>query len=565
MKKVNFRLYKAILLLGGIAFFASCDNEVNTLGTDIIGGGNFETERVEFDVYAYNHKLSAVQTNGMPLYQLGVFNDPIYGKTEAGIVSQLYLATSTFGVVSQPKEEEYANDGKASTTPENEKVTKVYLNIPFFSRVADGETENNEDGNPVARKYDLDSIFGDKSAEFQLKVEELTYYLRDLDPSSGFVEQQEYFSDRDFSGHIGMILYDSVAKIDNKEILIYKEDDPDTDDVNEGDEVSQRLTPRIRVPLKNEFFQQILDKEGSDELLSSNNFKEFIKGLRFSAYNFSNDVLMLLDWNNANIQVEYQYDRVNTSNNNEIVKNNSSFSLSLAAFTINSNTGGRSKQNNVVNILTNDPYPSEIEGEMDTETNASRIYVKGGAGTLPELRLFDPPGDSTELKKVKGQGWIINDANLTFYIDREKLDALQGLTEPPRIYVYNLEDNKVLADVELDYTTSQDNNLAKQIFGGILEKEDDKGVRYKIRITEHINQILNEDAANVKLGLAVTANINYTNNVSAGAGENGDTELHVPEASVINPLGTILYGGGDMETGNEDKRLKLEIFYTKVD
>ncbi|UGU18308.1 DUF4270 domain-containing protein [Sinomicrobium kalidii] len=569
MKKAYFRLYKAILLTSGIAFFASCDKDVNTIGTDIIGDGNFETDRAEFDVYAYNRKLNAAQTNGLSLYQLGVFNDPIYGKTEAGIVSQLYLNNTnpTFGLASQGREEEYANDNDNSTTPENETVTRVYLNIPFFGSVADGETENNDEGVPVAREYDLDSIYGSQDAEFRLRVEELTYYLRDLDPSSGFRERQEYFSDKDFSAYAGAILCDSVIKIDNREILIYgEEDDPDTEE-NEEEQVETRLTPRIRVAMDRnmEFFQQILDKEGESELISNNNFREFIRGLRFSASDFSADAMMLLDWNNASIEVEYEYDRVDTSNDNEIVKNSSSFTMSLAAYTINSNTGGRVRRNNVVNTLVNDPYPSEIEGELDTDTNASRIYLKGGAGIMTELHLFDPVGDKTVLEANQDKGWIINEANLTFYVDREKLDALQNVTEPSRIYVYNLENNEVLLDVELDYTSNQDSNLSKQIYGGILEKEDDKGVRYKIRITEHINQILNEGADNVTLGLSVTSNINNVNNVSAGGGENGDTELYVPEASVINPLGTILYGSGDLGEENEDKRLKLEIFYTMVE
>jgi hypothetical protein len=34
-----------------------------------------------------------------------------------------------------------------------------------------------------------------------------------------------------------------------------------------------------------------------------------------------------------------------------------------------------------------------------------------------------------------------------------------------------------------------------------------------------------------------------------------------PRASVMNPLGTIIYGG--TSTVPEDKRLKLEIYYTK--
>ncbi|MGS2741378.1 DUF4270 domain-containing protein [Sinomicrobium sp. M5D2P17] len=565
MKKVNFQSYKAILLLGGIAFFASCSDDVNTIGTDIIGDGNFETERAEFEVYAYNRKLSGVQTNGMPLYQLGVYNDPIYGRTEASIVSQLYLTNTrpVFGASTQEREDEYANDNDAETTPENETVTTVYLNIPFFGEVADGETENNDSGTPVARKYDLDSIYGSKTAEFRLKVEELTYYLRDLDPSSGFLEQQEYFSDKDFSSNTGMVLRDSIVKISNLEELILKEDDPDTPDVDESQEVETRLSPRIRVKLEPSYFQQILDKEGSSELMSNSNFKEFIKGLRFSASGFSEDALMLLDWNNANVEVEYEYDRVDTANNNEIVKGNSSFTLSLGAFTTDASSGARTRRNNVANTMTSEAYPAEIDEQLDNGANASRLYLKGGAGTVTELRLFDPKGSSDVLEANEKQGWIINEANLTFYVDREKLDAYPEVMEPSRIYVYNMDNDSIVADVELDYTVNQDKELSRQIYGGILKKEDDKGISYKIRLTEHVDRILNDNATNVRLGLALTSNINNTRTVSAeGNGE--DPELIAAEASVVTPLSTVLYGNNVGEE-DKDKRLKLEIFYTQVE
>lgn len=555
--------------MGGIAFFTSCSDDVTTIGTDIIGDGNFETEKAEFEVYAYNRKLNGVQTNGLPLYQLGVYDDQIFGRTEASIVSQLSLVTTrpVFGVSSQQREEEYAADNDPKTTPENEKATRVYINIPFFGSVADGETENSDEGAPIARKYDLDSIYGNDKATFTFRVEELTYYLRDLDPSSGFVEQQRYFSNKDFSSNTGAVLYDNRVEISNLEELIYKDDDPDTPDVDESKEVETRLSPRIRVEIDSPdalaFFQQILDKEGSSELMSNNNFKEFIKGLRFSASSFSSPALMLLDWNNANVEVQYEYDRVDTSDGNKIVKRNSSFTLSLGAFTVDSNSGARTRRNNVVNTLINEAYPGEISDQLDNNINASRLYLKGGAGTMVELSLFDPLKDSTVVASIEKQGWIINEANLVFYVDRDKLDTYPDFAEPQRLYVYNLADNTILADVELDYTVNQDKSISRQIFGGILEKEEDKGVKYKIRLTEHVDRILNQDSTNVNLGLALTANINNTRNVSS-EGNGQDKEQFIPEASVITPLSTILYGNNTGEE-HKDKRLKLEIFYTKVE
>src|SRR5690606_2865163 len=112
------------------------------------------------------------------------------------------------------------------------------------------------------------------------------------------------------------VLRDDVMTIDDREILVMKEDDPDTAE-DESEEVDTRLSPRIRVELEPEFFQQILDREGSEVLSTRSNFQEFIKGLRFSVGDLSDDMLMLLDWNNASVEVVYTYEREDTSSDND--------------------------------------------------------------------------------------------------------------------------------------------------------------------------------------------------------------------------------------------------------
>jgi hypothetical protein len=61
------------------------------------------------------------------------------------------------------------------------------------------------------------------------------------------------------------------------------------------------------------------------------------------------------------------------------------------------------------------------------------------------------------------------------------------------------------------------------------------------------------------LGLVVTEDINLV--TSSYLKTPNSFTSQVPKASVMNPLGTILYGG--KSTVPVDKRLKLEIFYTK--
>src|SRR5690606_33901160 len=140
----------------------------------------------------------------------------------------------------------------------------------------DPNSDGTEDGfvaNNYPKRYDLDSIFGDRTKTFRLQDHRSNYYLRDLDPHTNFLEAQEYYSNHDFSGFLGEQLADAEVTIDNEDILFYyKEDDPETEDVDETEQVETRLTPGIRIPLDNAFFQtNILDKEGQSELLTESN------------------------------------------------------------------------------------------------------------------------------------------------------------------------------------------------------------------------------------------------------------------------------------------------------
>ena len=122
-------IFKVSALFGTLfLLIVSCEEELDTIGEGVIDGEPFTTGKVEYDVFAYNKGITAVQTNRLPVYQLGTFNDPIYGQRKASIISQLQLTTGspTFGDLSQASEDDPDND------QENETVTEVYLNIPFL-------------------------------------------------------------------------------------------------------------------------------------------------------------------------------------------------------------------------------------------------------------------------------------------------------------------------------------------------------------------------------------------------------------------------------------------------
>jgi hypothetical protein len=101
------------------------------------------------------------------------------------------------------------------------------------------------------------------------------------------------------------------------------------------------------------------------------------------------------------------------------------------------------------------------------------------------------------------------------------------------------------------------------VHGGIIKiGSDKKGIQYKVKLTNHIRNLVKSDTVtNVQLGLVVTENINDVSFKKIANPVYSGKIVRIPTSSVMNPLGTIIYGSNS--TVPEDKRLKFEIYYTE--
>ena len=619
IKRFNLPALTGIILV--VTVF-SCSEEITTIGSEVIGGEPFKTNKAEFDVFAYNKKTKAVRSNKLPLYQLGTYNDPIYGKSEARITAQLLLSLTkpTFGFYTQEIEDNADTDSSINTIPEVEMVDSVYLYIPYLKNPkgdldndgladafdidpedansdtdgdgltdlqenqtgtdplnqdtdGDGINDGEDDSttlNNYAKRVDIDSVYVDGNnfnrdveTSFDLKVERSTYFLRDLDPDSNFQEAQEYFSSQKFSPNfVSDVLFQGSYVINDEQFLLRQQDDSDT----EEDEslLFVKLDPGIRVPLDASFFQEnILDKEGGSELLSQANFNDFIRGLHLSIEPSTQDVMLLLGLSGASVTIYYHYDRVDTNgtaddtSDDEVVQEQKEFVFNLSSQNTNWNA---------VNTFENEPYPTEITNALDTGENASKIYVKGGAGTYTEIKLFAEDEEDAQdvIDQIKSNNWIINEANLVLYVDREAVEVPGGIVEPPRLYLHNLDESIPLINTSTEFN----DDLSLPLFGrylnydGVIQKSsDDIGEKYTIRITDYINDLIVRDATNATLGLTSTPDITIEVLQVFGKAIFEDIEMDIPATSTLSPLGTVLHGTTE---DNGGKRLKLEIFYTET-
>ena len=593
-----------VLFLVFAMVFISCDQDFNTIGSDLVGDEHFDFSSHEAQLKAYSVKTEEVQTNNLPINPLGIYNNPYFGVTKANFVSQVSLATE------QPK---------FGTSVQ---VENVILYVPYFSTVE----STNTDGSKV---YALQSVFGtNKESKMKLSVYENGYYLHSYNPTDNFQTQQRYFSDGSANGTVidfenkkigndgsgnplqnGARLNDSPNTPENDqfffnkaEIIVYKTkfntttgilEYVDANDVvlaNQIDAslrvVKERLAPGIYLTLNKAFFKKRILEAGSTNLFNNNEFKQYFKGLYFKMEQLPGEegAMAMLNFSNAKLNVNY------SSVEDGAVAGTAATSKSLL---LNLGLGSSANSVSLQDYSYSGAYNAGLIASATNPTfgSDSKLYLKGGKGSVVYMNVF---GDADVLKPVNGQlvaganqipdeldqlrlnGWLINEAYLEFYIDKTAMSGANQL-EAERLYLFDATNQKALVDYIFDATTNSNTKYNKLIFGGIIERDatsDKKGIKYKIRITQHINNLINSTDANlnknVRLGLTVTENIAYSNSYyfksplslnNTIMGTN-DVVEYFPVASIMEQQGIVLHGTNPAPA-DASKKLKLVIHYTK--
>lgn len=543
MKHIKFPYRNVAILAIMVTSFIACDKDFANLDTDIIGDPNFGTTSEKYEVIAYTKKLNPVQTNNLPINLLGVYKDPVYGLTSGSVVTQLSptIIDPDFG--------------------DDVVLDSVVLTIPYFSTA----TGVNELGDTT---YQLDSVFG--SSLMRLSIYENNFFLRTFDPNSEFDEPQKYYSDKSTS------MSSSISNVLLEGNLLYQDNNfiPSNRQIklrNEDFEITERLAPALRVRLNNSFWQEkIIDKEGETELSNLNNFQDYFRGIYFKAEAVNdNGRMMLLNFGATNANITLYYNKAPISETSE-ERINSTYVMNFSG--------------NRVNFLSNNFSLPLSDG--DAVNGDEKLFLKGGEGSVALIDLFggtnldDIPGDNLfeEFKKdfletnengdfvLNDEGNVkpkrlINEANIVFFVDQELTDG----QEPERVYLFDAKNNSVLLDFVFDVSNTSSPLNSKLIHSSRLIREGNEpsgqGIKYKIRITEHINNLLLRDSTNVKLGLAVTGNINLEESfLQRNILTTNESINKVPISSIISPRGTVLYGNN---TTDESKKLYLEIFYSE--
>ena len=547
----NIKLLSVLFII----FIFSCDKDFTSIDSDVISAENainFNTTSIDYPIVASNLRLNPVKSNNLPSFMLGYNNNPFFGESKASFLGQIIPAefSPSFG--------------------ENVVLDSVVLTIPYYSR----GVETSEEGDIT---YEIDSVYG--STATKLYVYKSNFYLRDFNPSGDFSDSQNYYSNGALSNSESInqaeieaeLLYESGILGDGSDDFIPSSERIDLTSLDSLGEtyVSSSIAPAIRLKLNNpndNFWQSLFfENEGNPELINPNTFKEFFRGLYIKADGVNSDgSMMLLNFASSNTKLTIHY-------TSETSTDSDTDSGGTSTETISSqNEYVLNFTDNLVNIYENN-FQVDVSNSNIVDGD-ERIYLKGGEGYMSTVDLFggdiqDENGEMVNaFEHFKNSFYdeeneiankIINEAYIEFFVDQTQDIG----SEPDRIYLYNFEQNTALIDYFLDQSVSSTTINAKINHLEPLTRDGDsitgEGVKYKIRVTEHLNNLILRDSTNAKLALVVTSNVGSIDNFSIL--NSGEEDRDFPSGAILTPKGTVLHGS---QSEDIDKRPRIKIYYT---
>lgn len=526
LKRSIFALFALSAVL-----FVSCDDDFNLLGADVVGD-DIHSDMIKeiVDVVAYDRPTGAVQSNNMTENKLGIYENPVFGKTVAHFVTQIEMAS-------------------ANPTLYFPEVDSVYIYIPYYSTAdsiaSDGETTI----------YELDDTYlkGTADAKFDLKIYRNGYFLRDSDPGASDNVQRYYSDDKSMVDNLKVgepLASFPEFSFSAAEIPIHAKV-KDENNV-ETDKIVERKAPGIFAYLDPALIEQIfLSEANRGNLLNNTIFKNYFRGLYFQVTQTAGGAAMNTPkFSEGTITIKY-HDRESKTTGTVTGPDMDKDPISK---TITFNLKG-----NTINFFENsynETFTTAIT-TSDAVNGDKELYIKGGEGSMAVIDI--KTDELMALKSSLGSNVLINEANIVFYT--KDADANKSY----RIYLYDLKNRKPIIDYSMDGTSVvSDSKLNKYTYDGIARDSSNYG-RYRIRVTNHIKNIIKGDSTNVKLGLVVTDNINVSANYRLKTPfTEGDTNVKdIPYSSVQNLLGAKLYGSNIPADEDQRKKVKLEIFYTK--
>ena len=531
MLKNKLNIFKNVGIIILIFFtISACERDIKDIGIGLIDNQSFNVGDTAYEIVAYNVNVERSRTDNnsqdkVPLYLLGVNRNSSFGYLKSSVITQTVLPVNgvDFG--------------------DNPIIDEVILDLPYFSThdslqsVIDPGT-----GESIrAPSFTLDSIYGNKDVSYQIHVYELETYLSVLDPENP-TKRLKYYSDKDYQK--GFELHSGDFKPNRNDTVWYVErryldDDPST--VDDIDTIkAENAKPSMKFKLNRDFFtNRFVNEANSGYFDSQVDFIKYFKGLYIEP-DGPDGSLMLFDSQAAKFTIYYTSEEEKNEAEDEDLNGNGITGEENVIVRVKKQMqfkfGGirTGKYERDYNGSYAQPYlqnPNTVQGE-------DVLFAQGAAGSEIHLKLFTPE----TLQHIRDKGWLLNEANLVFYIDKDK----QTGKVPDQMHFYNYDRGVILEDL---FKTG-----SFVVFGGILQKDEEGNPDYyKFRITDFVSNLLK----NPELTADFTLALKTFNPTDVPIFRLNDTLIK--DYSYI-PKGVVLHGNLPK---TDNRRVKLEIFYTK--
>lgn len=521
-----------LIVLSALIGLISCETNIENVGTNLIDNGSFETNKLVYEVKAYNQNVEKSRVENLGTTNLGVLNHTHLGILKAGFVTQVGLPFSTIDFGDSPS------------------IDDVYIDIPYSYNV---ETST-DDGKP---QFSLNNIYGDQDQTFELNVYQLGTYLNSLEEEDP-TQSKKYYSDEVYTKLAA--LHSSNFK-PNANDTMYRVPRLEFTDSEMYDTIKKTdKAPSIKLPLDKTFFtNNFLGTSNATHLESLGNFIQYFKGLYFEVIGDDGSFLQL-DLSSANINLYYttgvETDETDTDLNGDgdtddedvLVRTKRSIQFPISGIKNNFYNRDYTSATTINNLLNN---PNTTQGE-------DRLYLQGCAGSNAIVDVFN----EIDLTALRQENLLINEANLVVHIDKDISDDNDFI--PNRLFLYKLDpdltddvdDNTQILDLLTEGEASFDGNATTETIT-VNDEDIANKLTYKFKITDYLSEVLkSEDPLEPSEFVLKTYH---------------STDLPTTTIDTIvrnfswSPKGVVVYGSNIPSTdANYSKRLKLEISFSEL-
>lgn len=556
MKKQNFgwswNAMIAILLLGVI----SCEQEDRFVGSNIIDN-QAEFHKAYVDVVSTTLAVDTIRTDRSVLQSasVGVFDEPLFGKTKSSFVSQVRLGTTDprFGnnaivdsvILTIPV---FTNTQDTLAIERYQLPTNYLLNNP-----ADGECSVRDTIHRFQNRYlfAIDSIYGNRNASMNLQVHRVVQNLGTIDSlkfSNQTVQTAELFGSQQITAQAFKSITSQFTLVESEvDSTIYAQDPMSLIRINlDG--------------MKNFVQSQIVDQPGSPNLGDQVSFiNNLLQGIKLSVED-ENGFILTFDPSFLRLNAYISEDNPNfvDENGNGIHDEEEDCPVGMTKarvsssldFVIGSNVNASSgsqhynvAHNEIINTMGSINY---------NQPNAAVNYIEGMAGSRVKISL-DPEQVEAIRDSVRNNNWVISQANLKIY---PHMSTQGNLPLPEFLYAFNLSQGSLIADYGVHDIEDPD-NLQVFPFLQISRAYDSNDQYYLLRITEYFKNIIEKNHEIDDLGIEMG---NYLGHATTEYFYTPPNAFH--SNRVFNPYRLAIVGSnpnGDVT----DKKLQLEIFYNK--